>query len=287
MKCLIISSLESAYFQSEVQELSNNLSRARFTVQQLTSNISSMELYRALDNEPTGLVWVSCHVSVKGFVFGEVEISPKELGLFLKQGRSRDLVLNTCFSLQHVVEIQHHANVNIVATVNSEIEDKNAWTYALYLSRRLAESTSLQAAYWDTLSEETSEYRWFPAPKIGENKMAGDGNDELTEIQETVERLEVTLVRLVRALQGDSLMRSKGLIEMVQDLEKRVSTLEHVVDGNKLILTRWGLAIVIAIFVVLIVGFLFLTIKLGGNNIALFHFNTILHDLGLFAPGSN
>lgn len=282
MKALILASLASTYMQSEVQELLNSLTKAKYSVQLLQVNISTIELYRMLGLGPPGLVWVSCHMDANGFSFGDVIITPKELGMFLRQARTKDLVLNTCHSIQHVVEIQRQANVNIVATINPEITDSDAWTYALYLGKKLSESDGLQAAYQDTVADSTSEYRWFPAPKISEARMTSGEENDLQELQRTVEQLEVTMGRLVRALQGDSMMRSKGLIEMVQSLEARVQSLEQKVDGNKLILTRWGAVIVVVVFIALALGLIYFTSKLGGGGpVAVIQFDPLFTDLGL------
>lgn len=283
MQALIMASLETPFLQSEVQELSNSLSKARYTVQILQVNVSTLELYRVLSMGAIGLVWVASHVDAKGFRFGDIVITPRELGLWMRQARTRDAVLNTCHSIQHVSELQRQANVNIVATINPEIVDQDAWTYALYLSKKLAETASLQAAYRDTVGQGASEYRWFPAPRISEDRMTGDNPSDMEELQRAVEKLEYSMSRLVRALQGDqdSMMRSKGLIEMVQDLEKRVTLIEGKVDGSKLILTRWGAAFVVLFFVALALGLMFLVNKLGGGPVAIVQLNSLPFDLSL------
>lgn len=288
MRCVILASLSTAFMQSEVQELVNSLTRAKYTVRLMQSNITSLELYRMTHEGSVDLVWVCAHSSKEGFVFGEVVISPRELGLWLHQMEVGDLVLNTCFSIQHISEIQRHANVNVVATIEEEIHDNTAWTNALYLGQKLAESSSLQAAYRDTLAESESKYRWFPAPRIKEGRMAERGN-ELEELQRTVERLEHTVARLVRALQGDNLIESDGLIKMVRNLESRVKVLERKVDGSKLVLTNWGAIIIILGFVGLLLGFIYMTVKLGGGGgpVAFIQLNLIPIGLSLSITGGH
>lgn len=286
MSCLIVASNESQYLQSEVQELIVCLQKANYTVNLLHTGITSLELYRALSTFPEKqirLLWVAGHADPRGFMFNDVLITPREFGLFLQQGKVRDAVFNTCFSMDHVNIIQRHANVNIVATINPQIEDKEAWTNAIYLSKKLIDSNSLSEAYRAVLSDGTSGYRWFPAPKVERPEMYNDEEEnELKEIKETVQRLEAITSRLVRALQGDSFFHQRGLIEVVAEIEKRLIKVEedHKTE-NKLVLRRFDVIMVIVAFLLLVGGIIYLTYILGGYN---FNAITELH-LNPFDPG--
>lgn len=274
MSCLIVASLESTYLQSEVQELVVCLQKAGYEVNLLQTGVTSLELYRSLNTFPSKklrLVWVAGHAETRGFRFGDVLITPHEFGLFLNQGKVKEAVFNTCFSMEHVSLIQRHASVNIVATVNAEIEDKEAWTNAIYLGRKLAESTSLVEAYQAMLSDGNSGYRWFPAPRVERlaTVYTDEEEDELKEIRDTVNRLELITARLVRALQGDSFIRQNGILDILKDLEVRIEALENEKrNENKLSLKRSDAIVIIIIFLLLGGGIVYLTYILGG-----YHFN--------------
>lgn len=284
MSCLIVASTESTYLLSEVQELIVCLQKANYAVNVLQTGVTSFELYRALDTfqgTRIRLLWVAGHAESQGFRFGETLITPREFGLFLHQGKVRDAVFNTCFSMEHVNVIQRHANVNIVATINPEIEDKEAWTNAIYLGKKLIESNSLAEAYQSVLSEGSSGYRWFPAPRIGGSPVANNDEqeDELQEIKETVRRLETITSRLVRALPGDSFLRQRGILDVLSEIEKRVTRLEEEKKyNNKLMLRRTDVVLVIVAFLVLVGGIIYLTYILGGYN---FNAITRLHPISI------
>lgn len=271
MNCLILASLETQYMQGEVQELSNTLAQAHYIVQLLQTGITSLELYRVLGGQTIGLVWVSSHASTTGFTFGTILITPRELGMFVSQAKTHSLVLNTCYSIEHVSIIQQQSpQTSVLATINPNVLDQDAWTNALYLGRRLAETMDLETAYREILATGGSDYRWFPA-LTQTAEVSGMAREEdkkgHTELQQTVARLESTISRLVRALQGDSMLGQRGLVDTVRDLDTRVRRLEHDVGDEKLVLTRWGAAAVTVLFVVLAGIILFMAYRLGGYNV--------------------
>ena len=148
---------------NESQEVVNVLSAAKFRLHLFQNPVNRLELYRAVDRGPFSLGWVGTHSSEKGFDLGEEVIEPIEFGRFLQQARTTDLVLNSCFSIEHVKAIQQVARVNIVATIDPDgVDDAEAWISGLYLARAIARTVDLLEAYQQTLAGGITQYQWFP-----------------------------------------------------------------------------------------------------------------------------
>ena len=84
--CLFLTSLDLPALPAEAQEIVNLLTRHNYTINLLQTNVSSLELYRAL--QPYSLVWIASHAAADGFHFGATLIEPLELGQFLNQAET-------------------------------------------------------------------------------------------------------------------------------------------------------------------------------------------------------
>lgn len=286
MNCLVLASSETDYMRSELQELTNTLGKGMYTVRLLHVNVSSLELYRTLGSEPYGLVWLLGHAGVDGFVFGGTTISANELGLFLNQAKCRDAVLNACYTVQHVTEIQRRANTNILATIKEEVQDQIAWISAIYLAKRLVETGNLKETYEAVVASGNSDYRWFPAPREvgGRRKRMTERRDErgVKELNMAVRSLESTVSKLVVALQGDAWTGQDGLIEItkelreeVQEVKGKVRSLEEQLNVNRLVLSRRNLVTIVIILFFLVAGIIYFTYTLGGYQLAFNHYYPI------------
>lgn len=247
---------------SEAQEVVNILDQDGYRVQLLQTNVTSLELYRTLQRGPFNLVWVACHSGETGFLFGSTLITPLELGQFLKEANAENLVLNSCFSADHVTTIQSVCDLNVVATINPTIDDGIAWSSALYLASALARTGDLERAYQQVLTGKDSQYRWFPAVHSKKGIMV---NDQDT----TINRIERNLERLTRLMYGDTMLHAPGLFELVStlqtsvkeyiannvkwksDTEQRIKGLEANVTKNSLMISRQSIKYMVSLFFVL------------------------------------
>jgi len=277
--------------RSEVQELVNILSGAKFTVRILNVNVSSLELYRSIGTEPIDIVWVTSHAGPQGFLFGSIYITAEELGLFLNQVNSKDVILNACHTEEHVVTIQRKANTNILATIKPSIDDETAWLYALYLAREFSKTGVLEEAYLEVISNANSEYRWFPAPrrKLGRSGMTEQKDAGMEELRDSITKIEGTVTKLVVALQGDSWTGQQGLLDLSKELKReveqikdKVKSVEHQISASKLVVDRKGLIAIIIVFLLLSLGIMYLTYTLGGYHIAFDCVYPLYPNIGLF-----
>lgn len=244
---------------SEAQELVNILSAAGWRVQLMQEPATRLELWRALDKGPFSLGWVGTHSGSDGFALSRELLPPDLLGNFALEVGCVDLVLNSCFSAEHVDAIQAKAtHTNIVATIRPEgIPDQEAWSEALYLARRLVKTGSLRTAQLQA----GPQYRWFPA-------RSAPGVESKMNENETLKRIEATTDRLVRALQGDEFSRQPGLIASMQSLqndmrdyikadaewkrntEQRIEAIEKIQAEGRTVTVQWRGAIAFGLTII-------------------------------------
>lgn len=216
---------------SEAQEVVNTLSAAGWQVTLMQEPATRLELYRMFDRGQYDLGWVGAHSGAEGWQLTKEILPPDVLGNFMELGGCTNLVLNSCFSAQHVEVIQARAtHCNIVATIRPDgIDDHEAWSAALYLVRNFVRSGSLRAA----VRQAGGQYRWFPAREQGVDE--GGGMDEKA-IDARLRRTEELVAQLVRALQGEQFSGQKGLIgtleahqlEMRDYIRKNEEWKEHI-----------------------------------------------------------
>jgi hypothetical protein len=273
MNCLVLASLQTQYLQSEVQELVNVLGH-RYKVQLLQTRIDSAELYRALDDKRIELLWVASHSGPEGFIFENSVITPTELGLFLYQAKTNDLILNSCFSVAHIAKIQQTLFINILATIQPAIEDKIAWTNAIYLARELAKTGNLVTAYNNLLSSGQEEYQLFPKKRA---KMDID-SEELTN---RLARLERMVENILHVQQGHPEYKQRGVVDIIASLEQRMDQLEErMMSGDYLYITRGMLILLTVGFTALVIGIIYLTYVMGGyDNVLSINLFNLYHPL--------
>lgn len=257
INCLMLTSTDTPNMPSEAQEVINILNGHGYSVQLLQTNVTSLELYRALQRGPYPLVWIASHSDQHGFMFGTSVIAPTELAQFLEEARADDLVLNSCFSSDHVTQIQSICKVNVLATITQVIDDKLAWSSALYLASAVSRTNDLYEAYRTILSGTGSPYRWFPRSKM-RNQVP----------ENNLDRAEKSLENVMRILHGDPYIHAAGIVDLVSNLQSilrehietseqwkreteiRIRVLEATSPGNTLVLTRQTVRLLLISFIV-------------------------------------
>lgn len=271
----MITSTDTDTMPSEAQEVINVLGSSGYSVQ-LLQTVTSLELYRTLQRGPYPLVWIASHSNSQGFSFGQTLITPEELGQFLEEARTRDVVLNSCYSMEHVITLQGICSANIVATINPAIDDRVAWSSALYLATSFTRTGTLRSAYQAVLSSGESPYRWFPALRARSKSVRDDDEND------NIVRMEKTIERLTRIIQGDPYLQATGIINAVSALQQALK--EHIVAndqwrnetevrlrvleanslGNTLVLTKQTVRLLLSFFIVATILIIFLTWLLRG-----------------------
>lgn len=270
----MLTSTDLENLPAEAQEIVNLLSQNDYKVRLLQSNVTSLELYRTLRDSPFMLVWLASHSGEQGFAFGANIITPTELGQFLVEAKANDLILNSCYSVQHVQVIQNISNVNVLAVLDKELKDTLAWTSAIYLAQALVRTGELYPAYTRILSGNDSVYRYFPSPK----KQMDNSPMESSRL----EKVEKTLEWMGRILSGDPYLHAAGLMDTIdvlretlkqhieadgnwkRDTEARIKLLETTNPTSNIVLTRQSFRLTIILFIVVSLLLIYLVYLLKG-----------------------
>lgn len=209
---------------SEAQEVVNVLSAASWQVHLNQDEATLLELWRMFDAGQYDLGWIGAHSGAEGWALTKGILRPTVLGNLLNSGGTTDLVLNSCFSAEHVEAIQENARLtNIVATIRpGGIEDQEAWSAALYLVRQFVRTGSLRAA----ARQAGRQYRWFAAREV---PGVDEGMDDKA-VDARLRRTEETVDKLVRALQGEQFSSQPGLIAI---LAKHQQKMEEYIEHNE------------------------------------------------------
>jgi hypothetical protein len=196
----------------EVREVANSLTP-------LYDNWLEFEIAGAADllkvsqHGPFDLVWLSGHSSAEGFVFGTDVVRPSSMAQFLSAVEAKQLVLNSCFSAEHVMAIQRSLpDVEVVATIDpAGVLDNQAWVTGVYLARALVrEGGSLGLACYAASAAGAVQYRYFPAGNSRSTHPSGPVHFDPN--QDALRRIQF-------ALEGDPLSLNPGMVRTLQQLE--------------------------------------------------------------------
>ena len=174
MKVLIIAyGIDLTQAMREAQDVLNILQGGGCSVHLLANQDVTLDcLGEVLDHGPFDMVWLIVHSGSDGFALADQVISAAQLGQWLDATRCRQVVLNSCFSAEHVDVIQRAAAVDIVATIDpSGVKDHLARSTGVYLARAFVETGDLEEACSRASGNGLVQYRWFPAG----DKLRSDG----------------------------------------------------------------------------------------------------------------
>lgn len=207
----------------EAHEVSNILQRCGHSVYLLTDGETSLDcLGDALDHGPFDLAWFIVHSSSEGFQLVDQVLTPEQLGVWLDATGCSGVVLNSCFSAEHVQGIQKAAAVDVVATIDPNgVKDTTARMTGVLVARALAETGDLREACIRASGKGSIQYRWFPV---------GDAMSNERGVRDDIrEQLQL----LVMAVQGDPRTGTVGLLarverigDQLEGVDRRLETLE-------------------------------------------------------------
>jgi hypothetical protein len=204
---------------TEIQEVANTLGAAGHAVHLAAATRAGLRT--ALAASPFDLVWFAGHASAAGLALDDGVWSAVECGRWLAAVRAWSLVLNACFSAEHVVVIQQIADVDVVATIApAGVEDAAAGDSALFLARALVESDNLAEATRRASANGQLQYRFFPC---------GDAMAQSTRPDQAHE----DVAALVRAIKGDPFTGTPGLIATVASLVGSVGALTQSIESHR------------------------------------------------------
>ena len=175
MKVLIIAyGTDLTQAMREAQDVLNILQAGGCSVHLLANQDVTLDcLGEVLDHGPFDMVWLIVHSGSDGFALADQVISAAQLGQWLDATRCRQVVLNSCFSAEHVDVIQR------AATRGHRGHHRSKWGQGP--SGALDRGVSGAGVCRDTgdLEEACSrasgnglvQYRWFPAG----DKLRSDG----------------------------------------------------------------------------------------------------------------
>jgi hypothetical protein len=219
--CLIVPASSDLDVPAELQNVANTFSEAGSVVR--ITDASRRGLRETLYGGTFDLVWVAGHSSAEGFKLSDGVLTPAELGRWLVAVEAWSLVLNSCFSAEHVVLIQQVVDVDVVATIApAGVSDDAAAETALYLARALVESHDLARATRLASANGQLQYRFFPS----------SGRD-MASMTRSEDRAYEDLAALVQVFKGDPRTGQPGLVATLNLLATRVDAMTASFDAYR------------------------------------------------------
>ena len=205
---------------AEVQIVANELSEAGWTVRLcLGDDATRAGLLRAAGEGAVDLAWLALHSTAAGFGLNDGPLPAADMGIWLGNIGAPDVVINACYGVQHVADIQRAADGAAVATTidPAGVDDNVAGQVGVYLVRSYIISRDLQAAVRQASGFGSVQYRFFPA-----GGRWAEGRRRMP-----VDRVEEQLALLVRALQGEPGSGTVGLLTRVSELSAQLAVLAN------------------------------------------------------------
>lgn len=202
---------------AEVQDITNIFSAENWTVRLcIGDDASHAGLSRVSLEGLWDVVWLGSHSSPGGFVLADGDLSPHDLGVWLAEIHASECVLNACYSLEHVTQIQRWCSSGIACTIDQKgVPDSLAWATGVIVAANLSRTRDLSTAIREL--GDGSQYRYIP-PRRGR-----EGRDKMNQEDRDL------LNQLFSAIKGDG-MTGIGLIRQWQQLSEN---LENYIEQNE------------------------------------------------------
>lgn len=218
MRAVIVAAGDLDSLPGEVQTVANTLSAAGWTVRLcLGPDATRAGLMAAAGEGDVDLAWFGLHSSADGFALSDGVWPPAQLGTWLRNVNACDVVLNSCYSIEHVEAIQRAADsVGVACTINpAGVDDALAWQVGVHLVRAYAVTEELRTSVQWASGAGSLAYRFIPpaaeaaAGGIRGGRMAMDESAGIRE----------DLRLLMQAVQGDGRTGAPGLLPRVAALQ--------------------------------------------------------------------
>jgi hypothetical protein len=147
-RAVIVASGDLDNLPREIQTVANELSAAGWRVRLcIGGDASRVGLLQAAGEGDCDLAWFGLHSSSAGFELSDGTWPASQMGVWLRNVNCRDVVLNSCYSSEHVDMIQRAAEVNAAVAIDpAGVDDTLAWQVGVYLVRSYIISENLQSA---------------------------------------------------------------------------------------------------------------------------------------------
>ena len=214
-RAVIVAAGDLDSLPGEVQVVANTLSAAGWTVRLcLGPDASRSGLMAAAGEGDVDLAWFGLHSSAEGFVLSDGVWPPAQLGTWLRNVNACDVVLNSCYSVEHISAIQRAADgVGVACTIDpAGVDDELAWQVGVHLVRAYAVTEDLRASVQWASGAGSLAYRYVPPAAAGGIRGGRMAMDESVGIREDL-RL------LMQAVQGDGRTGAPGLLPRVAALQ--------------------------------------------------------------------
>lgn len=217
-RAIIVATGDLDNLPAEIQTVANILSAAGWTVRLcIGTDASRAGLLAAAGEGDVDLAWIGLHSTGEGFVLSDGVWPPSQLGVWLRNVNACDVVLNSCYSIEHVDAIQRAADgVGVACTINpAGVDDALAWQVGVHLARAYAVTEELRSSVQWASGAGSLAYRFIPsaadaaAGGIRGGRMAMDESAGIRE----------DLRLLMQAVQGDGRTGAPGLLPRVAALQ--------------------------------------------------------------------
>lgn len=214
MRAVIVASGNLDDLPAEVQTVANLLSNSGWTVRLcLGSDASRAGLLAAAGEGMAQLCWFGLHSGKEGFELADGVWPPAQVGVWLHNIEACDVVLNACYSLEHVESIQRAANVNVACTIDPDgVDSTLAWQVGVYLIRAYLAKGSLQQAVRQASGLGSLQYRFIPASR-----------EQGSRSNMPPDRIEDQLTSLLRAVRGDTENGVPGLVFRMSEMQRQLT----------------------------------------------------------------
>lgn len=219
MRAIIVASGDLDNLPGEVQSVANTLSAAGWTVRlAIGADASRAGLLAAAGEGDVDLAWFGCHAGADGFALADGVWPPSQLGVWLRNVNACEVVLNACYSIEHVATIQRAADgVGVACTIApGGVDDALAWQVAVYLARAYAQLGDMAAAVRQASGAGAIQYRYIPAGGL----VVGEGRRRMP-----ADRIEEQLALLLRALYGEERNNVPGLVRRVDEIQQTLAVM--------------------------------------------------------------
>ena len=208
---------------TEASTVANTLSSAGWTVRLCVGGDASLAgLLAAAGEGDARLVWFGLHSSVDGFALVDGVLSPAQAGVWLRNVSARDVVLNACYSVEHVDTIQRAADVDVACTIApAGVDDRDAWAWGVYAVRAYVQTGDLREAVERASGMGTLQYRYIPCGAL-QLRGRGGGVGRMPP-----DRIEEQLSSLLRAVRGDTENGTPGLAQQMRELQALMLAMQN------------------------------------------------------------
>ena len=117
-KAIIVATGDLDHLPREVQTIANELSANGWIVRLcISGDASRAGLMAAAGEGDVDLAWFGLHSGPDGFALSDGVWPPAQLGTWLRNVNACDVVLNSCYSIEHVDAIQRAAAIWVIVAV--------------------------------------------------------------------------------------------------------------------------------------------------------------------------